>query len=109
MITMKKLSTVKKVPSEEEASRLEQQGFERVGGAADPVLDRPITVRDLQEAFDAFQEQISATFREVGGAMCDRMYSALTPAPEKGKAAKNTKKEARDGGADQPDSSDGAK
>lgn len=109
MITMKKLSTVKKVPSEEAASRLEQQGYERVGGAADPVLDRPATVKDLQEALDGFREQISAMFREVGQAMCDRLYGALTAAPEKTRTAKSSKKEAPDGGADQPDRADGAK
>lgn len=50
MIKMKKLNVVLEVPTEEKASILEKQGFERVGGEPAPAADRFATMKDLQEA-----------------------------------------------------------
>ncbi len=96
MITMKKLGVVKEVPSEEDAAKLARQGFERVGGAADPVSDRPATMGDLAMAMQGLYERLKA----------DLLAELST---EKPKAARNSKKEGKDGGTDQPDSADGAK
>ena len=95
MIKMKKLNVVLEVPTEEKASILEKQGFERVGGEAAPAADRFATMKDLQEATEA---------------MYERLHSALTAAAQdKPKAAKASKKEEPHGGTDQPDSADSAK
>ena len=96
MITMKKLGVVKEVPSEEDAAKLARQGFERVGGAADPVSDRPATMGDLAMAMQGLYERLKAD-----------MLAELST--EKPKAARNSKKEEPHGGADQPDRADGAK
>lgn len=110
MIKMKKLNVVLEVPTEEKASILEKQGFERVGGEAAPAADRFATMKDLQEATEAIYAHISETFQKMGEAMYERLHSALTAAAQdKPKAAKASKKEEPHGGTDQPDSADGAK
>lgn len=96
MITMKKLGVVKEVPSEEDAAKLARLGFERVGGAADPAADRPATMGDLAMAIQGLYERLKAD-----------LLAELSQ--EKPKAARSSKKEGKDGGADQPDRTDGAK
>ena len=109
MIKMKKLNVVLEVPTEEKASILEKQGFERVGGEPAPAADRFATMKDLQEATDAIYAHISETFQKMGEAMYERLHSALTAAQDKPKAAQASKKEEPHGGTDQPDSADSAK
>ncbi len=110
MIKMKKLNVVLEVPTEEKASILEKQGFERVGGEPAPAADRFATMKDLQEATEAIYAHISETFQKMGEEMYDRLHSALMAAsPEKPKATKTSKKEEPHGGTDQPDSADSAK
>ena len=107
MIKMKKLNVVLEVPTEEKASILEKQGFERVGGEAAPAADRFATMKDLQEATEAIYAHISETFQKMGEAMYERLHSALTAAAQD--KPKASKKEEPHGGTDQPDSADSAK
>lgn len=110
MITMKKLGVVKEVSSEEAAAKLARQGFERVGGTADPATARPATMKDLHEAAEAIYAHVSEEIQKMGEEMYDRLHSALMAvSPEKPRAAKAGKKEEPHGGADQPNSADGAK
>lgn len=96
MITMKKLNVVLQVPSEEKAARLEKQGFKRVQGSAEPSPNRFATMQDLAIAMQGLYEQLKAD-----------ILAELSQ--EKPKAARNSKKEGKDGGADQPDRADSAK
>ena len=48
MIQMKRLNEVREVASEERAAKLEQKGFTRIGGSADPG-SRPVTEADLEK------------------------------------------------------------
>ena len=78
MIQMKRLNEVREVASEERAAKLEQKGFTRTGGSADPG-SRPVTEADLEK---------------LGKQLLDRL---------KGEAKTTTKKSAK--GKDEPDGS----
>ena len=78
MIQMKRLNEVREVASEERAAKLEQKGFTRIGGSADPG-SRPVTEADLEK---------------LGKQLLDRL---------KGEAKTTTKKSAK--GKDEPDGS----
>lgn len=90
MIALKRLNEVRQVASEERAAKLEQKGFTRIGGSAEPG-SRPVTEADLEK---------------LGEQLLDRL---------KGEAKANTKKSAKskeepDGaGAGESDRGDGEK
>lgn len=90
MIALKRLNEVRQVASEERAAKLEQKGFTRIGGSAEPG-SRPVTEADLEK---------------LGEQLLDRL---------KGEAKTNTKKSAKnkeepDGaGAGESDRGDGEK
>lgn len=90
MITLKRLNEVREVASEERAAKLEQKGFTRVGGSAEPG-SQLVTQADLEK---------------LGEQLLDRL---------KGEGKATTKKSAKgkeepDGsGAGEPDRSDGEK
>ena len=98
MIIMERLNVVRKVSTEEQAVKLEKQGFTRTGG--DPEGTASVTVSE-------------ATLAKMGEAMYERLSKSLQAAvkadPAKEKDAKGTKKEGQNGGANQSDHSDGAK
>lgn len=90
MIALKRLNEVRQVASEERAAKLEQKGFTRIGGSAEPG-SQPVTQADLEK---------------LGEQLLDRL---------KGEAKTNTKKSAKskeepDGsGAGESDRGDGEK
>lgn len=59
MIRMKRLNEVREVAGEERAARLEQQGFTRLGGAAEPG-SCPVTQADLEKLGEALFGRLKA-------------------------------------------------
>lgn len=96
MITLKKLNVVRKVATEEQAAKLERQGFTRQGGAAEAPAGAGLTEAD---------------FAKMGEAMYERLNKNMKTAVAKAVAAASNdgKKEGQNGGTDQPGSGDGAK
>lgn len=89
MIALKRLNEVRQVASEERAAKLEQKGFTRIGGSAEPG-SRPVTEADLEK---------------LGESLFDRMKAEIKNSKRGGKP-----KEESDGtGAGEPDRSDGEK
>lgn len=96
MITLKRLNVVRKVATEEQAAKLERQGFTRTGGAAEAPAGAGVLEADLAKMGEAMFENPSKR-------LDDRLKAA-----SKGKPHKGDKKEEQDGGADQPGGGDGA-
>jgi len=115
MITLKRQNVVRYAATEEKAALLERQGFHRVDGGAEEPSSRPATMEDLSKAADEIYERLKETVTKMGEAMFERLSNdmrelvANTAAPEKPRAAKGSKKEGPDGGAAQPDRTDGTK
>lgn len=100
MIILKRLNVVRRVATEEQAAKLEKQGFTRTGGTAEEAA-ATVNQADLAKMGEAMFEQLDKKLQEA--------VAKVAPPDDKGKAAKGSKKEGQDGGTDQPDRSDGAK
>ena len=90
MITLKRLNEVRQVASEERATKLEQKGFTRIGGSAEPG-SRPVTEADLEK---------------LGEQLLDRLKSE---AKANTKKSAKSKEEPDEAGAGEPDRGDGEK
>ena len=102
MINLKRLNVVRQVATEEQAAKLEKQGFTRTGGSAEGAASVTVTEADLAKMGEAMYERLNRNLQEA--------VAKAAPAEEKGKAAKSGKKEGQDGaGTGAPDSDDGAK
>lgn len=101
MIIMEKLNVVRKVATEEQAIKLEKQGFTRTGGSPEGAASVTVSEATLAKMGEAMYERLAKNLQEAAG--------KAAPAGEKGKAAKGEKKEGQDGGTGKPDSGDGAK
>ena len=100
MIILKRLNVVRRVATEEQAAKLEKQGFTRTGGTAEEAA-ATVNHADLAKMGEAMFEQLDKKLQEA--------VAKAVPADDKGKAARGSKKEGQDGGTDQPDRGDGAK
>lgn len=89
MITLKRLNEVRQVASEERAAKLEQKGFTRLGGSAEPG-SRPVTEGDLEK---------------LGESLFDRMKAEI----KNSKKGSKPKEEPDGSGTGEPDRGDGEK
>lgn len=102
MINLKRLNVVRQVATEEQAAKLEKQGFTRTGGNAEGAASVTVTEADLAKMGEAMYERLSKNLQEA--------VAKAAPEEEKVKAAKSSKKEGQDGvGTGTPNSDDGAK
>lgn len=92
MITLKRMNVVRQVTTEEQAAKLEKQGFDRMGGAAEDTSIAPVTEAAIAQMGEAMFERLSKNMKEA---------VAKATASGKGKAAK-------DGGQDDKEGQDGA-
>lgn len=98
MINLKRLNVVRQVATEEQAAKLEKQGFTRTGGSAEGTASVTVTEADLAKMGEAMYERLSKNLQEA------------VVQTAKGKAAKGGSKEGQDGaGTGAPDSDNGAK
>lgn len=104
MIILKRLNVVRQVATEEQAAKLEKQGFTRTGGTAEEAA-ATVNQADLAKMGEAMFEQLDKKLQEA--------VAKAVPADDKGKTVKSGQKggqkEGQNGGTDQPDSGDGAK
>lgn len=101
MIILERLNVVRQVATEEQAAKLEKQGFTRTGGSAEGAANVTVSEDTLAKMGEAMYERLAKNLQEAA--------AKAAPAGEKGKAAKDNKKEGQGGGTGEPGSGDGAK
>lgn len=101
MITLKRLNVVRKVPTEEQAAKLERLGFTRMGGSAETPAGAGVSEANLAKMGEAMYERLSKNLKEA-------VAKATAQPPKKGKGGKGDDKEGQNGGTDQPGGGDGA-
>lgn len=95
MITLKRLNVVRKVATEEQATKLERLGFTRMGGGAEAPVGTGVSEDDLAKMSETMYERLNKNLKTA-------VAKAVAA------ASKGGKKGGRDEGTDQPGGGDGA-
>lgn len=101
MIVLERLNVVRKVATEEQAAKLEKQGFTRTGGGPEKAASVTVDEATLAKMGEAMYERLAKNLQEAA--------AKAAPAGDKGKGTKGDKKEGQDGGTGEPGGGDGAK
>lgn len=122
MIQLKRMNVVREVASEDEATKLENKGFQRIGGKAEAISN---VTGDIAKLGEALYNKLSQEIKAVKGNVTpekDGKKGKASAGDDKGKTAdengsetdqstagenKEKKEDENGAGSDQPDSGNG--